>query len=89
MDGSHAETRVPLGNGLELKLFPADGIHKSFFVPGPADDGVAGSCWLIPELERNLRICVCEKIDKIVPYKSSQKYLKFSDQAIWLSLSVG
>jgi len=24
-----------------------------------------------------------------LPQKSSQKYLKFSDQAIWLSLSVG
>jgi hypothetical protein len=24
-----------------------------------------------------------------VAHKSSQKYLKFSDQAIWLSLSVG
>jgi hypothetical protein len=69
---------VSFGGGFALKLFPASLAHKTFYVPGAADDDDAGG-WVIPELERNLRICIAEKAKKVAPYKS--KYAEW-----WLVL---
>jgi hypothetical protein len=78
MKGNHAERRVSFGGGFALKLFPASLAHKTFYVPGPPVDDDAGG-WVIPELERNLRICIAEKAKKVAPYKS--KYAEW-----WLVL---
>ena len=81
MDGIHSETRVWLGDGFALELFRANRAHQTFYVPGPPDDDDAGG-WLIPEMQRNLQICICEKTRKISQYKSKypEWWLVFDDR---------
>jgi hypothetical protein len=70
IDGSHAETRVSFGDRVVLELFPASVAHRTFYVPGPANDRDSGG-WVLSELERNLRICINEKTLKLQSYKAN------------------
>jgi hypothetical protein len=70
VDGSHSETRIPLGDGVAVELFPMSGPWDTFFVPGPADDGPDGCYWLMPELEKNLRLRIGQKIETTAAIRS-------------------
>jgi hypothetical protein len=67
-DTAHTQTHLSLGNGFELKFFPASNLHSTFYVLGMLHDNDSGA-WVIAELEKNLRICIREKTDKIAKYK--------------------
>ena len=64
---------------LSLDLFRSGKDHGSFFLLGASSDDDSGG-WVMGELERNLRLCVTEKEQKIEPFRS--RYLDW-----WLVLA--
>jgi hypothetical protein len=64
-DGSnHERARIDFGDGFHLQLLAAGTLYPTFFVLGGCVDRDSGG-WVLPELERNLRICVAEKSRKV------------------------
>lgn len=64
-DGNnHQRTRIDCSDGFSLQILPAGTLYSTFFVLGGCVDRDSGG-WVLPELERNLRICVDEKSRKV------------------------
>jgi hypothetical protein len=57
------QTNWALGDGFELKIFPASNPHSTFFVMGGHIDRDSGG-WIVAELIKNLRYCINEKTEK-------------------------
>jgi hypothetical protein len=51
---------IPLFNNFVIELCRASSAHPNYFIMGGCIDRDSGG-WLVPELERNLRICIDEK----------------------------
>lgn len=65
---------------IEMEVFPRHSpSSRTFAVAIPSDSDSGG--WVIPELERNLRLCIGEKTTKIEPYRSkyAEWWLLFID----------
>ncbi len=61
--------RRTIGPNLTLDVFPRRRrSSRTFAVAFTSDDDSGG--WVIPELERNLRLCIDEKTRKVAPYRS-------------------
>jgi len=73
------ETSLNFQKGLEVELFRASKPHPTFYVMGGYSDLESGG-WLLPEMQKNLQICISKKTYKIKKVKS--KY-----QEWWLVLS--
>ena len=73
------KTSIYISPNLTLKLFPAGNDHGTFFRLGAASDKDSGG-WVMPEVEKNLRLCIAEKERKIAPYRN--RYTEW-----WLILS--
>jgi hypothetical protein len=73
------KTSLNFQNGFEVEIFRASKLHVTFYVMAGHSDQESGG-WLIPEMEKNLQICISEKTYKIKKMKS--KY-----QEWWLVLS--
>jgi hypothetical protein len=72
--------RCRIAPNVELEVFPrARPSSATFTVAITADDDSGG--WVIPELERNLRLCIDEKTAKVAAYRSkySEWWLLFID----------
>jgi hypothetical protein len=55
---------IQIFDNLVLKLFPAGRLYPDYFVMGGRSDYDTGG-WVIPELERNLKICIDDKTAKM------------------------
>lgn len=60
----HQRTRLAIEDRFSLKLFRAGTLYPTFFVLGGCSNLDSGG-WVLPEMERNLRICVAEKTRKV------------------------
>jgi hypothetical protein len=67
-DAVDTDTTMCVGDGFELRLIRASTAHKTRFVPGGYGDDDSGGC-VFGETQRNLRLCVEEKTQKIVPFR--------------------
>ena len=61
---NHQRTRLDIGDRFELALFRAGKLYSTFFVLGGCSDNDSGG-WVLPEMARNLHICVSEKTRKV------------------------
>jgi len=61
---THEKTSLALGNGFELEIFRAGNPRPTFYLMAGHSDGESGG-WLIKEMQKNLRICISEKTEKI------------------------
>ena len=73
------KTSLDFQNGFEVEIFRASKLHGTFYVMAGHSDQESGG-WLIPEMEKNLQICISEKTFKI-------KKMKPKYQEWWLVLS--
>ncbi len=73
------KTSLNFQNGFEVEIFRASKVHGTFYVMAGNSDQESGG-WLIPEMKKNIQICISEKTYKIQKVKS--KY-----QEWWLALS--
>jgi hypothetical protein len=71
-------TRHQLATGFELEIAQAASSHPTFYVMGGSIDDESGG-WLVGEVEKNLKICIAEKTDKIRDFRT--KYAEW-----WLVL---
>jgi hypothetical protein len=71
-------TRIRLFDNFMLKLFRAGRPYPDYFVMAGCSDHDSGG-WVIPELERNLKICIDEKTAKVSGIRT--KYAEW-----WLAL---
>ena len=55
---------IRISNNFMLKVFRAGRLYRDYFVMGGRSDYDSGG-WVIPELERNLKICIDEKTVKV------------------------
>jgi hypothetical protein len=67
----HEAIKIQVCENFELDVFKSSKIFDTFFVLGGNSDHDAGG-WLLSEMERNIKICIREKTDKIS--KSRHKY---------------
>jgi hypothetical protein len=74
-----AKASLNLNNGFEVEIFRASKAHDTFYVMAGNSDQESGG-WLIPEMKKNILLCINEKTYKIRKVKS--KY-----QEWWLALS--
>jgi hypothetical protein len=74
-----SQMTLPVTPNLSLDLFRSGKDHGSFFLLGASSDDDSGG-FVMGELERNLRLCVTEKEQKIEPFRS--RYLDW-----WLVLA--
>jgi len=65
----HQPTRLRVTDNLELRLIQASKAHSSFYVLGGSSDYDAGG-FVVAEIERNLRICISEKTNKVARVRS-------------------
>jgi len=79
LEPARIRTSIYISPNLTLKLFPAGIDHGTFFRLGAASDKDSGG-WVMPEVVKNLRLCIAEKERKIAPYRD--KYTEW-----WLILS--
>lgn len=63
--------KLRIAKNFEIDFMKAGADHGSFFVLGANMDEDSGG-WVMLELERNLRICIAEKEEKVAPYR--QRY---------------
>ena len=73
------KTSLNFQKGFKVDIFRASKPHPTFYVMAGYSDQESGG-WLLPEMEKNLQICISEKTYKIKKVKS--KY-----QEWWLVLS--
>jgi hypothetical protein len=64
---SRQRTKLKLTPHFDIDFFRAGVDHGSFFVLGANIDRDSGG-WVMPELDRNIRLCIAEKERKIAPY---------------------
>ena len=64
-----SQTTVQITPSLSLDLLRSGKDHGSFFLLGTSNDDDSGG-WVMGEVERNLRLCIAEKEQKIEPYRS-------------------
>ena len=60
----HQEITFRISDTVAIQLAPSDKMHRTFFVIGGWVDGDSGG-WLIPEMTKNISLCVDEKARKI------------------------
>jgi hypothetical protein len=64
-DGStQTSTTTQLFDNVVVELFPAGRLYSNYFLMGGSNDGDTGGM-VVPELERNLKICIDEKTAKV------------------------
>jgi hypothetical protein len=63
------KTSLRFEKGLEFEIFRASKPHDTFFVMAGYSDEESGG-WLIPEIKKNLELCITEKTYKIRNVKS-------------------
>ena len=73
------KTSFNFKKGFKVDIFRASKTHPTFYVMAGYSDQESGG-WLLPEMEKNLLICISEKANKIKKVKS--KYEEW-----WLVLS--
>jgi hypothetical protein len=61
-------TSATIAGSLELALMRAGDPHPTYFVPGGYSDYDSGG-WVFGEIQKNLRLCIEEKTNKIAPYR--------------------
>lgn len=66
---THGRTRLSLAPGFELEIFPAASLHPTFYLMGGRSDDQSGGL-LIEEVEKNLKICIDDKTQKIQNFKA-------------------
>jgi hypothetical protein len=73
--------KLNVGCNFRVDVFAASDLHMSAFIPAGCNDMDSGG-WLLPELNRNLNICIHEKSQKIREFKSrySHWWLVLEDQ---------
>ena len=71
-------TTIRVFKNFTIKLFRAGRLYSDYFVMGGRSDFDSGG-WVIPELERNLKICIDEKTAKVAAIRG-----KYSEW--WLAL---
>ncbi len=74
-------TKLNVGCSFKVEVFAASDLHMSAFILAGCNDMDSGG-WLLPELNRNLKICIHEKSEKIRRFKSnySHWWLVLEDQ---------
>ena len=78
---THTETRLKIGNRFEVRISRASDLRSTFYVLGHTTDRNAGG-WEISEMEKNLRICISDKMKKIAKFKPKYPvwWLVFEDR---------
>lgn len=62
-------TRLQIATNFELEIFEAGSLHPTFYLLGGYSDDQSGG-WVIPEVATNLKICIAEKTNKIISYRT-------------------
>lgn len=62
--GAPIPSTVRVAKDFYIRLVPASQVHPTFFLLGGCTDQDSGG-WIVPELARNLKICIDEKTRKI------------------------
>lgn len=70
---------LPISANFNLDVLRASADHGSFFLLGASSDDDSGG-WVMGEVERNLKLCIAEKMTKTAPYR--RRYAEW-----WLALS--
>jgi hypothetical protein len=65
---AHSRARIAISDHFRLDLIPATDPHPSFFVFGGYSDQDSGG-WVFSETQKNLRICITEKTNKIARFR--------------------
>lgn len=65
---NRSRTSFEVAERFEVEVFKASKAHSTFFLLGGCLDQDSGG-WVLPEIERNLRICLEEKTRKIEKYR--------------------
>jgi hypothetical protein len=68
-DGTLNGTEFTISERFSIDLIPSSNVYQFHFVLGGFADGDGGG-WLIPDLERNINICLKDKERKIAPVRS-------------------
>jgi hypothetical protein len=71
-----SECEIRLSRSLKISIHPASWPHPTFFVMA---GGVRGSVWVLPEMVKNIQLCIVEKAGNITRSK-------YKDKEWWLIL---
>jgi hypothetical protein len=71
-----SECEIRLSRSLKISIHPASWPHPTFFVMAGS---VRGSVWVLPEMVKNIQLCIVEKVGNITRSK-------YKDKEWWLIL---